>query len=484
MDYSYIFKLLSLPDDGSISIDNVEVAGDTKYVYISRPPIPTYCPNCSCRMHSEGIYKRKIKHPILQDSTCIIFIVSQRKWKCTNCKTYVNESYPFFKPYKQSTDITPMLILEAMKDLSRSTASIARQFHLSDTKVHDIFTAFIDLPRLKLPEFLSVDEVHIDISENEKYALVLMDFASGQIIDILHNRWQSTAEDYFLSIPYDERKNVKFIISDAYKSYMDYPQQFFPNAVSVLDSFHVIKFLTGRINDYINLVMKSYKKKDREALDQSNFETNRDNKTIKESREVILLKKYRWVLLKNQDDINHSHRRYYHRSLGIYADTYMIEKMFLELDPRFPMILEAKEKYISFNKTSFDSEDAAMSELNKLITEFKASRSYIPREFSEYLDKYKNEIVRSFTVTEVSWRNATDSDRYYARLSNGPMESFNRKPKDYKRNSRGFSNFDYTRNRILWSTRNHPAIRNMPKPQEEIHSYRGKKRGNYKVKNN
>ena len=82
------------------------------------------------------------------------------------------------------------------------------------------------------------------------------------------------------------------------------------------------------------------------------------------------------------------------------------------------MILEAKEKYISFNKTSFDSEDAVMSELNKLITEFKASRSYIPRKFSEYLDKYKNEIVRSFTVTEVSRRNATDSDRYYARLSN------------------------------------------------------------------
>ena len=101
---------------------------------------------------------------------------------------------------------------------------------------------------------------------------------------------------------------------------MDYPQQFFPNAVSVLDSFHVIKFLTSMINDYINLVMKSYKKKDREALDQSNFETNRDNKTIKESREVILLKKYRWVLLKNQDDIIHSHRRYYHSCL-LYTST-------------------------------------------------------------------------------------------------------------------------------------------------------------------
>ena len=59
MDYSYIFKLLSLPDDGSISIDNVEVAGDTKYVYISRPPIPTYCPNCSCRMLLKASIREK-----------------------------------------------------------------------------------------------------------------------------------------------------------------------------------------------------------------------------------------------------------------------------------------------------------------------------------------------------------------------------------------------------------------------------------------
>ena len=159
MDHSYLFKLLNIPDDGSIIINDVEIIADTKYVYISRPSIPSYCPNCSCRMHSKGIYKRKIKHPVLQDGTCIIFIVSQRKWKCTNCSTYVNEDFPFFQRYKQSSDITPLLVLEAMKDLDRSTASIARQFNLSDTQVHDLFTAYVDLPRLTLPEFLSVDEV-------------------------------------------------------------------------------------------------------------------------------------------------------------------------------------------------------------------------------------------------------------------------------------------------------------------------------------
>ena len=52
------------------------------------------------------------------------------------------------------------------------------------------------------------------------------------------------------------------------------------------------------------------------------------------------------------------------------------------------------------------------------------------------------------------------------------MESFNRKPKDYKRNTRGSSNFDYTRNRILWSTRVNPPILGIPKTHDQIHSYR------------
>ena len=45
-----------------------------------------------------------------------------------------------------------------------------------------------------------------------------MDFITGEIIDILHNRWQSTADDYFYSIPREERLNVKYLICDAYKS--------------------------------------------------------------------------------------------------------------------------------------------------------------------------------------------------------------------------------------------------------------------------
>lgn len=477
-----IFLLLNLPNDGTIQIDDVIIEDGIKYIHISRTPFPTYCEKCHSRMHSKGIYIRTVKHQILQDTTKLILCVHQRKWKCTNCGSYMNESFPFLDPYSHCTSLIPLLVLDAMKDLNRSAVSIANQFNISDTQVHDIFTAYVDLPRLPLPEFLSIDEVHLDIDDQNKYALVLMDFQTGEIVDILHNRWESTAEDYFWKIPLDERKRVKVIISDAYKSYLDYPEKYFPNAVSVLDSFHVSKILIGLLNSYINQVMKRYQERDKKALEAKNHDNNLDFKTIKDSQEVVLLRSYRWIILKNNDEINYSANRYYHRLLKLHVDTYTIEKMFFALDDNFEKIRDYKEKYIIFNKTKFSSEDDIKSALDNLIKEYKASDLAIFKKFALSLEKYSKEIVRSFTTVEVSRKTADEQEKYYSRLSNGPMESFNRKPKDYKRNSRGFSNFDYTRNRILWSTRTNPQIRGIPKARKQVHSYKGKKRGPYKKK--
>ena len=53
------------------------------------------------------------------------------------------------------------------------------------------------------------------------------------------------------------------------------------------------------------------------------------------------------------------------------------------------------------------------------------------------------------------------------------MESFNRKPKDLKRESRCFSDFNYTRNSILLTTRKNPRIKGVPKSMDQILSKKG-----------
>ena len=47
---------------------------------------------------------------------------------------------------------------------------------------------------------------------------------------------------------------------------------------------------------------------------------------------------------------------------------------------------------------------------------------------------------------------------YDSRLSNGPIESMNRKVKDLKRLGRGYRNFDHFRNRFLYATRSAPVL--------------------------
>ncbi len=74
-----IFKLINLPDDDSLDINYIQVDGYKKTIHISRQPSATFCDECGARMHSKGIYKRTLNHQILQDTTTLDIILSQRK---------------------------------------------------------------------------------------------------------------------------------------------------------------------------------------------------------------------------------------------------------------------------------------------------------------------------------------------------------------------------------------------------------------------
>lgn len=208
-------KFLNI-EDKDIIISKILIDGNTKIIYLEKTLKVEYCPACSSRMHSKGKYIRKINHPILQDGYQLKLIVTQRKWRCINpqCNLYFNDQFNFISKYKQSSNITPYMILNEMKNIHITTADVARKYNISDTSVHYIFLQYLNIKRLPLPEIISVDEVFLDIDYKHRYALVIMDFDSSEITDILPNRWEETTNAYFLSIPLEERKNVKYLICD------------------------------------------------------------------------------------------------------------------------------------------------------------------------------------------------------------------------------------------------------------------------------
>lgn len=115
---------------------------------------------------------------------------------------------------------------------------------------------------------------------------------------------------------------------------------------------------------------------------------------------------------------------------------------------------DLKELYLQFNARNGGNPSQAQIELEELIETYRKSRHEIFREFASLLEKYKSSIINSFIMVE----KIGNGRIYDSRLSNGSIESINRKIKDLKRLGRGFRNFEHFRNRFLYATRSVPVL--------------------------
>lgn len=447
----YTSDIIGLADP-DCEVFQEETEGNIKRIHIRLKRQEVYCSCCGQKMRSKGWHVREVRHQVLNGWLKSVLIVHQRKWHCPNCGLYIYDSFSFIGKNKQSTTLMPYMIINELKDLNVTVRQAARRFNVSDTYVHETFVKYVSTNRLPLSDAISIDEVYLHFNSYDNYALVIMDFRTRQIIDILPNRKQDTTAYYFMhAIPKEERDRVKYLIGDMYDPYISFIGKYFVNAEYVVDSFHVVSHIIRELRYYINDVKRKYQVINDKKLEEENYKNNRERKSKKDSPELFILKHFYWALLKNKDDINYSWNRKYYRFLGQYLDTYDCEKIFLDLDPNFRKLRDLKEIYIRFNKSHQDDPKGAEAELETIIKLYESSDFRMFHEFAELLKTHKKAIVISFTYINVEDRK--NQNNMLCRLSNGPMEGFNNNPKDYKRNANGVANFDFTRNRILWALR-------------------------------
>lgn len=446
-------ELLNL-EDPDLIVSDISTIQNQKFVTLETKPSPRFCPLCGFRMHSKGVKKRQIKHPILQDTYELILVLKQRRWRCTNptCHYDVSESFKFANKHRRTTNATDLLIVFAHRNLTETTTSIANRFHVSDTYVHDIFSRYVKMNRLPLSDIISVDEVFIDMDDYCKYALVIQDFYTGNPIDLLRSRRKNVTEPYFLSIPKEERYMVKFLISDMYNPYLNYVDQYFPNAVPVIDSFHVIQWINRLIDNYMRQLLKKFKTRDKEKEETLSAERQRPI-SLPISDEVYMLQKFRWLVLSNQSNIKYRTDLRIDPHFHRFMNTYDYEDALFKIDHKLYELRNLKELYVQFNKRNEGNPLTALSEIDELISIYRLCEHDMFNQFSELLEKYKQPIINSFIMVEKQ-----NSDNTKCRLSNGPIESLNRKAKDLKRLGRGFRNFEHFRNRFLYAVRDNPEL--------------------------
>ena len=87
---------------------------------------------------------------------------------------------------------------------------------------------------------LAIDEFQGNTG-HEKYNCILTDPKNGLVLDILPKRYSYYLTEYFHSFSKSERENVKYFISDMWKTYSDTAAVWFKNATQVVDKYHWIR---------------------------------------------------------------------------------------------------------------------------------------------------------------------------------------------------------------------------------------------------
>lgn len=249
------------------------------------------CPVDGSRMQSKGFYVMKVNDPVLIGQRSVLLLLYPRKWKCPVCGHYCVDEFTFVDPFKHNTNFTPYRIVEAMRDLSVPVSHIARMFNVSDTYCHETFMRYVDMKRLPLSSAISIDEVYLNFGTDQRYCFVILDYITKEVIDILPNRYEETLQRYFLDLPQDECADVQYLVCDMYKPYLQLAKQFLPNAITIIDSFHVVSNMIRLIKNYIREVRRRYQARDKKRLEESNYRKNPNYKSIKESDELYILKK-------------------------------------------------------------------------------------------------------------------------------------------------------------------------------------------------
>jgi transposase len=141
-------------------------------------------------------------------------------FRCKDCNTFFLENIDYGHYIQNLTDQTILYIIDELRR-KQSFKEIALRSNVSSQTVINIFEKYIDCPRGKLPEYICIDEFCYEHKkEGNKYACIIIDFLTSEIIDIIPSRRHSFLLPY-INNHYSnfDKSRVKYVISDMYEGY-------------------------------------------------------------------------------------------------------------------------------------------------------------------------------------------------------------------------------------------------------------------------
>lgn len=409
---------------------------------------PHACPICSTQTTKVKAYQLKtIKHSILQNTSCTIHYRA-RRYICPFCGKTFYEHNPFTQKGSKISVATVYNVLQDLKNPALTFSYVASKHNISSSSVANIFDKGVHISRRPLPECINFDETYAFKSNNSNYICVLVDYKDKKLIDILPSRRKSDLIDYFLAIPLEERKRVKYASFDMWVTYRTVSQLMFPNCKMIVDKFHVLQDFTRRATKIRVRIMNQHKKvkdsleQEAKALKEVNqvLPPEKQEELVIAKKNYYILKKFEWMIFsKNKEILNPNMIKRYNHVLNQYCNLYDLFTILENTHPDMSEMIDLKDAlYKFYEKCTYEE---AKTKINDLIIAFRCSKVKELTEFANLLTQWKNEIINSFIIIPGIGR----------KMNNALIENRNKTIKLLKHSSNGYTCWDRFRNRVLYT---------------------------------
>ena len=250
--------------DERIEIIEEKLINDTKHILaILHKKDVNVCPKCfSDKTISYGKRKKIINCDLFAHYKTNLILEFYR-FQCKSCNHIFHDSTNIILKNERIAKSSKIQILLDLKE-DHTFKYIANKNNVSIQTVVDIFDSFVNPVRKTLPEVICIDEFKNLKLADGKYAFLILDPLSHKVVDVLEDRKTERLEQYFYNIPWDERKNVKYIVSDMYYPYKTMIKQFFPNAIHVIDAYHYTEYVSNAFNDVRIRIQKEFNENTKE----------------------------------------------------------------------------------------------------------------------------------------------------------------------------------------------------------------------------
>jgi transposase len=214
-----------------------------------------------------------------------------RRVECTKCQKIVVEKIPWSDGKNHLTHYYCKYLADWAKEMAWKT--VANRFHTSWQTVHravkKIVAYGLQHRRIDNVTALGIDEVQYH--KGHKYMTLVYQIDKGcrRLLWVGQNRTKKTLRRFFAdmwNIDRKFRKNIRVVCTDMWKAYLHVIKEKVPNAINVLDKFHIMQKM-GK------------------ALDKVRAS---EAKRLKEEGKEVIIKGSRWCFLKRKFNLTKSQK--------------------------------------------------------------------------------------------------------------------------------------------------------------------------------